>query len=560
MTKSIEELEIKVNSQEKEIVSLKSTLSKVETFLQEKYTDFNKKSLFTEPEVNQKVIAIEKPEPEVSNPIDFTTVITSIGVIGLIIGIISFFFYAVARGWINEFIQVLIGVVLGLTLMTLGLRWYQNKPSWSTTLIGGGIFIVMLSILIGVNEYKVIHQLLGLFVAIGVIAYTLYISIKLNSRVITYFGLLGGFLIPPFSGIGSHFFLYTYLTLFLVAMLYLSFIKHWTEIRFVSFIFMFFYNIVYFDPFSSSYPSGIGPELSLLFLIIITILFHISSFVYSLKEKVQIRTSDITLMNINSIIFAITLAYLLYDSLSNLELGIVYFGIGILFLLEYFTIRSSSLTNNLLNSSLLSSIIIFTNIGITTAFDFSLDYLLFFVYGSQWIAYMYLSKIAQSTHLKIYGYISLAIVLFWYLFDLRFSEGITHGTFFILALLVIPLLSFKLSKDGIEKNFHQFLTIGFMFLWFYSFTKYLAFFNIGELVLSLILSLLWLTYSLLLIIKTHNSEVTQSIQTSAKFLLGFVLLKIAFIDLIQLSGIVRIIGFMLFGIFLVLGGFLLKKK
>jgi hypothetical protein len=561
MDKSNTELEKQLNSQKKEISSLKKKISSIENFLGDQYNDFNTPVKNIGEENTSVTESEEVREEKPSNPIDFTTLLTSIGVIGLVIGLVSFFFYAVTNGWVSELMQIFIGVSLGLVVMTLGLKWYDQKPNWSTTLIGGGIFIIMISLIIGVKQYEVLSKLFALLIAVGVIVYTLYISMKLDSRIISYFGLIGGFFIPVISGLSDPIFTYSYLVLFLLAILYVSFMKNWSEIRYASFLLMIIYNSIFFDAFGSNYSNGLGPTFSLISLVCIVLIFHVSCFIYSLKEKVSMKDLDVVLLNINSLVFSITLVYLLFDVLTKVELGLMIVLIGLLFLGEYFLIKSSKVTNIMVNNSLLSSTILFVNVGLAVIFNYSSDYLFYAIFTSQWIVYMYLSKISQNKLFKVYGYISLLFLMLWYIYDLQFDLGMAHGTFFILALLALCGISYTLSKYDMEKSFHQMFSVAFLFFWIYSLSKYLAFFSISSTVLSLILSLLWLIYSLVLVVKTHNNEKFSGVlENLSKVVLGFVLLKIAFYDIIQLSGVVRIIGFMLFGGFLVLGGFLLKKE
>ena len=101
----------------------------------------------------------EKKESSIKVPkLSFNQVITFIGILGIIIGAISFFFYAVANNWIGKTGQVMIGVFLGFILFGFAFALRKNKEQWSNIIFGGAYFIEYLAIGIGVLEYEVLPE------------------------------------------------------------------------------------------------------------------------------------------------------------------------------------------------------------------------------------------------------------------------------------------------------------------------------------------------------------------------------------------------------------------
>ena len=70
------------------------------------------------------------------------------------------------------------------------------------------------------------------------------------------------------------------------------------------------------------------------------------------------------------------------------------------------------------------------------------------------------------------------------------------------------------------------------------------------------LSVLWLIYALVLFMKVESKEGKWLVGV----LLGITLIKIALRDLLYLKGVYRIIGFIIFGILLLVGGYLVNRS
>jgi len=100
----------------------------------------------------------------------------------------------------------------------------------------------------------------------------------------------------------------------------------------------------------------------------------------------------------------------------------------------------------------------------------------------------------------------------------------------------------------------------FGFFFAYSLLRYIdLFLAMSSKLRTALLSGIWLVLSLLLYVKGRDSKELKSIKVTAFVLLIITLLKIAFYDLLLLSGWVRILGFTIFGILLLVGGLMLKN-
>ena len=125
---------------------------------------------------------------------------------------------------------------------------------------------------------------------------------------------------------------------------------------------------------------------------------------------------------------------------------------------------------------------------------------------------------------------------------------------FILLAIVISFLVLFRKNINFKVNAASFIIGGFALI--YSLHKYLWFFNIVDETSQIILSILWLIYTLVMFSNVETKEGKWLVGS----LLGITLIKIAFNDLFYLEGIFRIIGFIIFGILLIIGGYFIKNE
>ena len=157
---------------------------------------------------------------------------------------------------------------------------------------------------------------------------------------------------------------------------------------------------------------------------------------------------------------------------------------------------------------------------------------------------------------RFYSYIFLILMVYWYALVLRFENELTHATFFMFILLAIVISFLVLFRKNInfKVNAASFIIGGFALI--YSLHKYLVFFKIVNETSQIILSILWLIYTLVMFSNVETKEGKWLVGS----LLGITLIKIAFNDLFYLEGIFRIIGFIIFGILLIIGGYFIKNE
>ena len=497
----------------------------------------------------------EKKESSIKVPkLSFNQVITFIGILGIIIGAISFFLYAVANNWIGETGQVMIGVLLGFILFGFAFALRKNKEQWSNIVFGGAYFIEYLAIGIGVLDYEVLPDSIGIALSIIFLISSTILSIKFKSRVIAYFTLIGGFLMPFITGMFENdlFIMLIYIVL-CIGLVILSFAENWYDLRFTSYVIVSLFIMFSFDKFTSAS----NKLIPLAFLTSIYILYKLAVLIFSSKNKKENLSILDSIIIVSITIMFLIYVYNLYDW-SLVAYGIFTMIFSFIYLGEIFYFKTNK--THLLKSvsyTLLSIGIITINLGFLMLIN-SVDTDFFLIlFAVEYVLFSVISDKSKDGGLyRFYSYMFLILMVYWYALVLRFENELTHATFFMFILLAIVISFLVLFRKNInfKVNAASFIIGGFALI--YSLHKYLIFFEIVNETSQIILSILWLIYTLVMFSNVETKEGKWLVGS----LLGITLIKIAFNDLFYLEGIFRIIGFIIFGILLIIGGYFIKNE
>lgn len=507
-----------------------------------------------EEEVPEKVVKKkqDKREPSKLSQLTFTQVITFLGVIGIIIGVISFFFYAVANDWIGETAQIMIGVLIGFILFVFASIFRSKSESWSNIIFGGSFFIEYLAVGVGVLGYKIMPDFVGVGLAIIFLIASTALSIKFRSRFIAYFTLVGGYIVPFITGyMENDMFIMLFFTVISIGLVILSFAEDWSDLRFSSFVVLSIFLLIFQDRLINS----VDKALSVVFLIIFFVLYHASSIISSIKNKKE------TISVLDSIIiigFTVVFLFLIYRMFewSVMTYGVFVMLFSFIYLIEIMLFKAIDVKiSDSVLYTLISAGVITLDLGIFLILDIaSFDYILV-VFIIEYILFSVISKkVPNENFYKAAAFVSLVLILISFM-SIRFNDGVLHATSFMLFYLVLVIAFALLFKENInfKLNAAAFIIGGFLFI--YKIFSYLEVFDIPSKANHIILSILWLIYTLTLFTMVRTKEGKLLVGA----LLGITLLKIAFKDLFFLDGVFRIIGFIIFGILLIIGGYLISR-
>ncbi len=532
----------KLKSQERRILKLENLVK-----------DYQEPGKMEDQTLEEEPIEVKKKIRKMPK-LSFTQVITFLGVIGIIIGVISFFFYAVANNWIGETGQVMIGVLLGFVLFAFAFALHKNSSSWSNIVFGGSFFIEYITIGVGVLGYKVMPDYVGVMLAIMFLLSSTFLSIHFKSRSIAYFTLVGGFLVPFITGLYEYdLFIMIFYTILSFGLVILSFNQNWSDLRFVSFIILGPILLFYTDKFLNVQIKAIP----LTFLVILFVIYHIAALINSFKEPKKNMPILDSIVVVGFTIIFLTIIYSMFDWPKAIYgLFIMFFSIIYLVEIWYFKSNENKISPSIVYS-LLGTGIVTLNLGffyLTEIIDFSYLIVLFAI---EYVIFSIISKKSSEKFLyRIFSVVCLAIVAIMYLIISFGKDIIFKSTVMMIVYLCIVSLFVYLFRKNInfKLNAAAFIIGGFLFI--YSISKYLLLFSISVELNQIILSILWLVYTLILFKQVETNEGKWLVG----ILLGVTLLKIAFKDLFYLEGIYRIIGFIVFGILLLVGGYLMNKN
>jgi hypothetical protein len=520
--------------------------------LQVKNTKLNELGLEEKEELEEdsSEINLKEKESEDSFKIpNFTQTITFLGIVGIVIALISFYFYAVANSWIGKTGQITIGLLLGFLLLFFAFFLREKRKVWSNIVFAGAYFVQNLSIGIAVLHFKIMSPIFGLFFCALMIFLSITFAIKKDSKVAAYITLVGGYILPYITGnwYDVNFILIYYLVISL-GLGFISYYKKWIDIRFVSFILTWIFLYGNYNLLKKNI------SLSLFFLCILFLLYHFSSIITTIKKLEDIHPLDIIIFVSSSVVF-LPLFNMLLD-IDTKIMGINVMLVSFIYLGELFYFQNKNLPLSL-RGSILSAGIVVLNIGflmLISKIDMRFWLIPFLI---QWIIYTLYSKDSENSSIYIvFSYIFFGLSIIWcYMNVIEPSVELGFSTYFTIVFGIVVFFMFYFQERDIEPNFYGPAMIIGGFLFLFIFSKYLGLFFQSDYFVQIILSIFWLCYTLILIKKIK----IDGVKTIIYILLGITVIKIAFVDLLFLKGAYRIIGFLIFGLLLLLGGYYIKK-
>lgn len=532
----------KLNSQDRRI-------KKIETFLK----DYQEPEEIESPVSGKGSVEVGKSTRKMPS-LSFTQVITFLGVLGIVIGVIYFFFYAVARNWIGETMQVMTGILLGFVLFTFAFMLHKKREGWSNIVFGGAFFIEYISIGVGVLAYKIMPDYVGIMLTVVFLLASTFLSVHFKSRAIAYFTLVGGFLVPFVTGSYQYdIFIMVFYTVLSLGLVVLSFNQNWSDLRFTSFLILGVVLLSYMGKFSNADVKAIP----LTFLIVLFVLYHIAALINSFKDSEKNLSILDSIVVVGFTLIFLVILYNMFDWTNEIYgLFIMFFSIIYLIEIGYFKFSRTKISPSIIYS-LLGTGIITLNLGLYFLMDI-IDYQYFIViFAIEYVIFSIISeKSEEKTLYNIFSIICLVLVVLFYLIILFDTDAILmYSVIMIVYAFILISFAYLFKKEiNFKLNAAAFIIGGFLFI--YSISDYLLLFKISPELNQIILSILWLIYTLTLFKQVETKEGKLLVGA----LLGVTLVKIAFRDLLFLEGIFRIVGFIIFGILLLIGGYLLSKN
>lgn len=228
--------------------------------------------------------------------------ISKIGILILVIGVIIGAKYAIEHEMISPLTRIVLGYVVGIALTIFAIKLKAKYENFSAVLLSGALAILYFITFAAYSFYDLLPQLVAfplmlIFTAFGVLA-----AIKYNKQVIAHIGLVGAYGIPFLlsSGSGNVVILFSYIAIINIGILTISLQKHWKKLLYLSFAATW---SIYLSWLSFSRIGNEYFNVALIFASIFFIIFYITNLVYKLKQQETLFISDIIIVLLNSFVY-----------------------------------------------------------------------------------------------------------------------------------------------------------------------------------------------------------------------------------------------------------------
>ncbi len=125
-------------------------------------------------------------------------ILNKIGAVTFILGIGFFLKYAFNNNWINEYMQITLGYLIGA-----GILWFAYKQQkdesykvFSQGFAGTGCAVLYLVTYCAYNFYNIFPHFFSFILMVGTTILTFYTAFRFNSLAVAFIGIIGGYLTP----------------------------------------------------------------------------------------------------------------------------------------------------------------------------------------------------------------------------------------------------------------------------------------------------------------------------------------------------------------------------
>ena len=197
--------------------------------------------------------------------------LNKVGVGLLLFGVAFLFLFSIERGWISPPMRVGFGLGIGVALLTIGLRVYEDRRAFSQVLLGGGVGTLYITGFAAFQLYALVPYPLAFAFMLAVTLLAGVLSLRQDGAPLSIIGALGSLGTPfiLYDGTGSLGGIVLYTCLILAGVLTVYFYKGWASLLGVSFVGGWLvFLICYASNFASLMTSSPGDRWTLQFGVI----------------------------------------------------------------------------------------------------------------------------------------------------------------------------------------------------------------------------------------------------------------------------------------------------
>jgi uncharacterized membrane protein len=228
--------------------------------------------------------------------------INKIGIVITVIGVAIGAKYAIDKELISPLTRIILGYLVGLSLLGFSIKLKAKYESFSAVLLSGAMAVMYLITYTAYSLYELFPQWFAFLLMLLFTVFTVVAALHYNRQVIALVGLVGAYAVPFLlsDGSGKVGILFSYMAIINVGILSIAVKKYWKPLYYAAFGFTW---IIYASWFSFFYVQDQHFALSLLFLAINFILFYLTFLAYKILQNQQFVVSDVLMLVLNSFLF-----------------------------------------------------------------------------------------------------------------------------------------------------------------------------------------------------------------------------------------------------------------
>lgn len=203
-----------------------------------------------------------------------------LGALFLLIGLGWFMTYAFLHQWIGEVGRIVLGILTGTGVMVLGVWRIQTKEHQGAIFTVLGSTIILLTVYAAQTQYKMFDPFAALGLMFLSIVFVAFVSVKYRRNSLALAGLLLGWIAPSFANttgweMNEHF---SYLLLLILGTLWVVYITGWRNLTFAALCIAFLTLMGYIG-------GGYDRSVVLLWLFIFTAIFFVANIVSLIRQR-----------------------------------------------------------------------------------------------------------------------------------------------------------------------------------------------------------------------------------------------------------------------------------
>jgi uncharacterized membrane protein len=291
-----------------------------------------------------------------------------IGIIAITFGVAFFLKYAFENQWIGPGGRVLLGFIIGISILFTGERLrVRGLASYAYVLSGGGIMILYLSAYAAFAFYHLIGQLSAFILMVAVTATAVLLADRYHALPIAVLGLIGGFLTPILlsTGVDNEVVLFGYIALLDAGVLALAYYKQWRSLNYMAFM----ATVLMLVGWMAAW-YGLGKLwTTIFFLTLFFLIFSLLAILHHVLKQRPARWLDISLVIANATFYFGTSYALLDNANYGSILGSFALVTSAFFTLLFYFVHSRHREDRLLAFSYLGAAITFFTLAIAIQLD-----------------------------------------------------------------------------------------------------------------------------------------------------------------------------------------------